>query len=84
MIECQTPAWRPFTPEDYDLSNRMIGYLERFIKTGNPNGGNSPEWLPVNRSGRYMFFDVNKQGMHRIPLLHLIRETVAGKNLGMQ
>ena len=77
-------SWRPFTPEDYDLSNRMIGYLERFIKTGNPNGGNSPEWLPVNRSGRYMFFDVNKQGMHRIPLLHLIRETVAGKNLGMQ
>ena len=76
-------SWRPFTEADYELSKRMIDYLERFIKTGNPNGGQDAEWTPVNRSVRYMFFDTEKRGMKKIPVLHLIKETIAGKHIGI-
>jgi para-nitrobenzyl esterase len=34
-------AW---TPEDYKVSETMLGYFANFIKTGNPNGDKLPEW----------------------------------------
>ncbi|MBK7936860.1 MAG: carboxylesterase family protein [Lewinellaceae bacterium] len=34
-------AW---TPDDYKVSEMMLGYFARFIKTGNPNGDGQPEW----------------------------------------
>ena len=39
-------SWRPFTEEDYDLANRMVGYWTNFMKTGDPNGVGLPEWMP--------------------------------------
>lgn len=76
-------SWRPYTKEDYALSNRMISYLEAFIKTGDPNYEGSEKWLPVNRSGKYMYFDTIKHGMKKIHVFHLIRETLFGKHVGM-
>ena len=76
-------SWRPFTKEDYELSERMVSYLESFLKTGDPNHEGAEEWLPVNRSGRYMFFDVKEHGMKKIPLFHLLKETVSGNGIGM-
>lgn len=37
-------CWRPWEGGDYALSNRMIGYLVNFAKTGNPNGEGLPQW----------------------------------------
>jgi para-nitrobenzyl esterase len=34
-------AW---TPEDYKVSEVMLNYFANFVKTGNPNGENLPEW----------------------------------------
>lgn len=34
-------AW---TPDDYKVSETMLGYFANFIKTGNPNGEKLPEW----------------------------------------
>ncbi len=34
-------AW---TPEDYIVSDVMLNYFANFIKTGDPNGENLPEW----------------------------------------
>ncbi len=34
-------AW---TPEDYEVAEVMMNYFANFIKTGNPNGENLPEW----------------------------------------
>ena len=34
-------AW---TPEDYNVSDVMLNYFANFIKTGDPNGENLPEW----------------------------------------
>lgn len=34
-------AW---TPEDHKVSDTMLNYFANFIKTGNPNGANLPNW----------------------------------------
>ncbi len=40
-------AW---TPEDYQVSKTFMAFFENFIKTGNPNGENLPEWKAINPS----------------------------------
>ncbi|MBQ2078821.1 MAG: carboxylesterase family protein [Erysipelotrichaceae bacterium] len=77
-------SWRPFTKEDHELSKKMIGYLQAFIKTGNPNHQGAPEWKTYNGSKKYMSFDVEEIGMRKIPILHLLKETLFGKNIGFK
>jgi len=50
-------AW---TPDDHKVSQTMQEYFANFIKTGNPNGGKLPKWLPVKpgQSANYMQIDV--------------------------
>ena len=36
-----------WTPDDYKVSETMMNYFANFIKTGNPNGQNLPEWNKV-------------------------------------
>ncbi len=76
-------SWRPFTESDRGLSQKMIGYLESFIKTGDPNHEGAEQWLPFNKSKKYMFFDTVEHGMKKAPVLHLIKETIAGNKIGM-
>jgi para-nitrobenzyl esterase len=49
-----------WTPEDYKVSQIMQEYFANFIKTGNPNGGGLPKWLPVkpNQPANYLQIDV--------------------------
>lgn len=45
----------PKQQADYDLSRRMLDYWCNFIKTGNPNGGQLPNWQScLEESGRYV------------------------------
>lgn len=76
-------SWRPFTEEDRKLSKDMQDYLEAFIKTGNPNHAGAPEWKPYNQSRKYMHFDIPKNTQGSIPVLHLLKATLFGKNIGM-
>ena len=39
-------AWRPFTEQDEELSEEMLGYWSRFIQTGDPNGEGLEVWKP--------------------------------------
>jgi para-nitrobenzyl esterase len=39
-------SWRPKTPEDYELSARMVRYWCNFMKNGDPNGSGLPPWKP--------------------------------------
>jgi para-nitrobenzyl esterase len=50
-------AWEE---EDYAVSRVMQGYFERFIRSGNPNGGGGVEWPAANAGGgvRLMRLDV--------------------------
>jgi para-nitrobenzyl esterase len=40
-------AW---TPDDFKVSETMLNYFANFIKTGNPNGTNLPQWDAMNAS----------------------------------
>lgn len=53
-------SWRPFTPEDRKLSERMITYWTNFAKYGNPKSDlNGSEWLPYTQANKFiMKFDV--------------------------
>jgi para-nitrobenzyl esterase len=41
-----TPA--PFTPDQRQLSDTMIGYWTQFARTGNPNSPGAPVWSPYS------------------------------------
>ncbi|MGC2637010.1 MAG: carboxylesterase/lipase family protein [Acidobacteriaceae bacterium] len=48
-------------PEDYKLSDLVETYWTNFAKTGNPNGGDAPNWPQYNQSDNWqvMHLDVN-------------------------
>ena len=48
-------AW---TPEDYAVSKTLQEYFANFIKTGNPNGENLPQW-PKFETGQRLIIDVH-------------------------
>lgn len=39
-------SWRPMTAVDFNLARAMTGYWINFAKTGDPNNGSLPHWLP--------------------------------------
>ena len=41
---------RPWQKVDYDLANTMCDYWANFVKTGNPNGNDLPEWKAYTTS----------------------------------
>ncbi|MEP6466940.1 MAG: carboxylesterase family protein, partial [Parafilimonas sp.] len=43
---------RPWQQVDYTLENVMSDYWANFIKTGNPNGDNLPEWEAYDTSAK--------------------------------
>jgi para-nitrobenzyl esterase len=48
-------CWRPFEPIDNSISEAMVLYFSQFIKTGNPNAEELPEWIPFSeKSPRVM------------------------------
>ena len=46
--------WRPRTPGDYALSERIISYWTNFFETGNPNGNDVPDWRPYTDKDSYI------------------------------
>lgn len=51
-------CWRPLTEGDRALSERMVDYWTNFMKTGDPNGGGLPRWVPYRDDGGIMIFDI--------------------------
>ena len=47
-------SWRPFTPADFDLSERMMDYWTNFAKYGNPNGPTQGSWKPFTLTESYV------------------------------
>ena len=43
-------CWRPMEEKDYALSEQMVDYLCNFVRTGDPNGGGLPTWLPADKA----------------------------------
>ena len=38
--------WRPFEDIDYRISEQLAGAIVAFVRTGNPNNRDVPEWRP--------------------------------------
>jgi para-nitrobenzyl esterase len=56
-------AW---TPEDFKVSETMLGFFANFVKTGNPNGGNLPNWPsaePNDTTPPVMIIDVDSKAV---------------------
>ncbi len=53
-------SWRPFTPGDQALSNKMVEYYTNFAKYGNPNGKENGVWTPYTATvPKFMVLDIN-------------------------
>ena len=46
-------CWRPLEKADFDLSRKMITYWSNFIKSGDPNSGDSGAWRPCTKADPY-------------------------------
>ena len=58
MFGTMDRCWRPWTEGDLALSERMLDYWTNFMKTGDPNGPDLPEWRPWQQPGDVMRLDV--------------------------
>lgn len=47
-------SWRPYTEEDWKLSEMMRKYWAAFARTGDPNGEGLPEWKAYGEDERVM------------------------------
>ena len=55
MFKTLSRSRRPFTPADYELSDRMMDYWTNFAKYGNPNGNNvNGEWKPATEADPFV------------------------------
>ena len=50
----------PWTPEDRNLAGIISTYWVNFAKSGNPNGGGLPEWLPYKSGGAGQVMQLGK------------------------
>ena len=46
---------RAWTEADYSLGDQMSGYIANFVKTGNPNGEDLPEWKSCSEENENAF-----------------------------
>jgi para-nitrobenzyl esterase len=50
-------CWRPWTPGDWDLSERMLTAWSNFAKYSDPNGKDGGDWKPVTAAQKdFMVF----------------------------
>ncbi len=57
---------RPWTDNDRKVSSILQAYWVNFIKTGDPNGGGLPRWVPFDRSRNDAMALGLASGMRRI------------------
>ena len=65
-------SWRPFEAWDRELSDCMVRCFANFIRTGDPNGGGLPQWLPVKKGqNRVMRFGDKNAAMGYVSIAKL-------------
>lgn len=70
-------GWRPFTTQDYELSNRMVHYLCNFCLQDNPNDDSLPVWEPFTQKQNHaMIFDDEGVHMGNVSVLKLIKNMI--------
>ena len=75
-------GWRNWTEKDRKLASMMSDYLVNFVKTGNPNGENFPEWKSAQESKKALFMGENEPKMSNPSMLKLWHTMMTNKNVG--
>ena len=68
-------SWRPYDEEDEKISKTMIDLFSSFIKNGNPNGDNLPEWKPGKKP---LVFSKKGIKMGKRPFFRILKNTLKG------
>jgi para-nitrobenzyl esterase len=58
---------RPWKAEDQPLADQMSAYWANFIKNGNPNGADLPEWPKYDNTGNQAMVFGEKAYKNRLP-----------------
>lgn len=76
-------CWRPMEEKDRLLSGQMVDYLTNFAKTGDPNGGGLPRWLPVRKGqSKVLRLGEGETRMGGVNLAKLTRTMLTNKAVG--
>ena len=75
-------GWRSWTEKDRKLAALMSDYLVNFVKTGNPNAENLPEWKSAQESKKALFMGENEPKMSNPSMLKLWHTMMTNKNVG--
>lgn len=76
-------CWRDMKEVDYSLSESMINYVTNFVKSGNPNGDNLPEWrVQTKKEKQVMHFGNGFVGMKKTDTKKLWRNLFFNKAVG--
>ena len=60
MFKSLQHCWRPWTPGDWDLSEKMITAWTNFAKYSDPNGPDGGVWTPCTKEDHhFMLFKLD-------------------------
>ncbi|MBR4470166.1 MAG: carboxylesterase family protein [Erysipelotrichaceae bacterium] len=62
-------CWRPYTEEDYRLSDQMTSYWANFAKSGDPNGEGLAKWDPYDENKEFMWLKGSGSLMKKISVV---------------
>ena len=76
-------GWRPWEEKDYQLAEQMTDYLCNFVKTGNPNGENLPNWQRTcKKQGNVLRLGEGDIRMGKPKMTQLIKTLLTNKAVG--
>jgi len=68
----------PWTADDFKVSDTMSTYWVQFVKAGNPNGDDLPEWPPYQKNNGYQTMHLSGEKTHAAPEVHRARYEFLG------
>lgn len=75
-------CWRPMEEKDRQLSEQMVEYLCRFVRTGDPNGEALPVWQSAGRQQGALCLGERPTAMGRPGMLKMICTMLTNKAVG--
>jgi para-nitrobenzyl esterase len=76
-------GWRPWEEKDYQLAEAMTDYLCNFVKTGNPNGENLPNWQRTcKKQNEVLRLGEGDTRMGKVKMMQLVKTMLTNKAVG--
>ena len=76
-------GWRPWEEKDREIARQMSSYLVNFVKTGNPNGDDLPQWKRYcPKCQKVLRIGEGETRMGKVGMLGLIKTMLTNKAVG--